>query len=269
MKNVSTTYRDFAQQVLAAADIVEVVGQYVELKRAGSNLKGLCPFHQEKTPSFNVHPGKQIFKCFSCGKGGDAITFIREIERADFREALEVLARKYGLEMPAFQGRGASDEQLRWRQSLGEALEHAAQYYQSVLAQPQQGAAVRKYLEDRDLRPEMVERFRLGLASDAWDGLIVHLRSRGYSDRAMIETGLARQKKSGQGVIDYLRGRLVFPISNARGKVVAFGGRILEGDDPKYLNTAETALFQKGRELYGLCQARDTLTRQEGPAVLV
>lgn len=269
MSNTASTYRDFGQQVLAAADIVEVVGQYVELRRAGANLKGLCPFHQEKTPSFNVHPAKQIFKCFGCGKGGDAITFVREIERADYREALLILARKYGLEVPSFEAHGPSEEQVRWRQTLGETMEHAARYYQGLLAHPKLGAATRAYLERRGLRPETIARFGLGLVGEEWDGLAKYLEGQGYSQRAMIETGLARERKSGPGVYDYLRNRLIFPIANARGSVIAFGGRIFEGDEPKYLNTAETTLFQKGRELYGLYQARDTLTRQSKPAVLV
>ena len=139
MANISS-FRAFADQVRAAADIVEVVSQYAELKRAGVNLKACCPFHQEKTPSFHVHPGKQIFKCFGCGKGGDVIRFVREIERVDFREALEILARKYGLEIPRFQAQDKDDEEVRRRQTLGEVLEHAAAYYKARLAHPEHGA---------------------------------------------------------------------------------------------------------------------------------
>ena len=153
MTAVSPTYRDFAQRVLSTADIVEVVGQYVELKRAGSNLKGLCPFHQEKTPSFNVHPGKQIFKCFGCGKGGDVITFVREIERADFRQALEILARRYGLEMPRLQARGPDEETLRRHETMAQARELAAQHFQQRLAHHEHGAKARRYLAERGISP--------------------------------------------------------------------------------------------------------------------
>lgn len=268
MPNV-TSFRDFAEQVRATADIAEVVGQYVELKRAGANLKACCPFHQEKTPSFNVHPGKQIFKCFGCGKAGDVITFVREIERVEFREALEILAQKYGLEVPRFQAQNRDEEEVRWRQTLGEVLEHAARYYQQKLAHPDQGAFARRYLTERGVSGEMVQVFGLGLATEDWEGLARHLRAKGYSNRALVEAGVAHEKKAGEGVYDYLRERLVFPIVNARGHVIAFGGRIFEGDGPKYLNTPETAFFHKGKELYGLFQAREAMTRANRPAVLV
>ncbi|HUT24043.1 MAG TPA: DNA primase [Sumerlaeia bacterium] len=264
----ASTYREFADRVLAAADIAEVVGQYVELRRAGANLKGLCPFHQEKTPSFNVHPGKQIFKCFGCGKGGDALTFVREIERVDFRQALEILAGKYGLETPQFEAKGPDEEQVRWRQTLHEVLEHATRYYQERLAHPDHGAQGRRYLEARQVRPETAERFRLGLAGEDWEGLTTHLKGKGYSEKTLLEAGLAREKKRGEGVYDYLRGRLVFPIANSRGEIIGFGGRALGEETPKYLNTPESELFQKGRELYGLVQAREALTREGRPAVL-
>jgi DNA primase len=264
-----SSLRAFADQVRAAADIVEVVGQYAELKRAGANMKACCPFHQEKTPSFNVHPGKQIFKCFGCGKGGDVISFVREIERVDFREALEILARKYGLEVPKFQARDKDDEELRWRQTLGEVLEHAAAYYKARLAHPDQGAFARRYLTERGLQREIIETFGLGVASSEGEALARHLTAKGYSQKTLVEAGVAANRKSGEGIYDYLRDRLIFPILDARGKVIAFGGRIFEGDGPKYLNTPETPLFQKGRELYGLSHARDAMTRLGAPAVLV
>ena len=268
MANISS-FRAFADQVRAAADIVEVVSQYAELKRAGVNLKACCPFHQEKTPSFNVHPGKQIFKCFGCGKGGDVIAFVREIERVDFREALEILARKYGLEVPRFQAQDKDDEEVRWRQTLGEVLEHAAAYYKARLAHPDHGAFTRRYLAERGLKPETIETFGLGVASIEGEGLARHLSAKGYTQKALVEAGVASVRKSGEGIYDYLRDRLIFPILNARGKVIAFGGRIFQGDGPKYLNTPETPLFQKGRELYGLSRARDAMTRLGLPAVLV
>ncbi|MBN1867938.1 DNA primase [Candidatus Sumerlaeota bacterium] len=269
MSSTFSTFSDFANRVRTAADIVEVVGEYVELKRAGANLKGLCPFHQEKTPSFNVHPAKQIFKCFGCGKGGDVIAFVREIERADFREALEILAGKYGLEMPRFEPRGVEEEKIRHRQNLGEALAEAARYYAERLAHPDHGVAGREYLDRRGVSREVVQAFNLGLASEDSRGLTDRLRAKGFSDRTMLEAGLAREFKTGSGVGDYLRGRLIFPILGVRGTIVGFGGRVIGEGTPKYLNTPETELFRKGHELYGLSQARDTLTRQGSPAVLV
>jgi DNA primase len=264
----TTSYREFADQLLATADIVEVVEQYVELKRAGSNLKGLCPFHQEKTPSFNVHPGKQIYKCFGCGKGGDVIGFVREIERVGYAEALKILARRYSLEMPQFHTQGRSDEKIRWRETLSEAMEQATKYYEHRFAEETLGRQARTYIENRGLSPEVINAFRIGVIGDNWQDLTDHLKSRGYSEKTLLATGLAKENKNG-GLYDYLRDRLIFPITNSQGSVIAFGGRIFSGDGPKYLNTAETELFHKGRELYGLYQARDALTRENRPAVLV
>ena len=270
MNQSVATYREFAQQVRAAADIAEVVQQYVELKRAGANLKGLCPFHQEKTPSFNVHPGKQIFKCFGCGKSGDVLTFVREIERADFRQALEILANKYGLELPRFQAKGPDEEQVRRRQGVAAALEEAAHYYQKRLAHPDHGAHARRYLEGRGINPETIEKFRLGVAGEDWTGLTEYLTQKGFSAQCLRDSGLARERKDGKGLNDYLRGRLIFPIANARGEIIGFGGRAFTPEEqPKYLNTPETELFRKGQELYGLAYARDTLTRQGKGGILV
>jgi DNA primase len=269
MSPQTSNFRDFAQQILAAADIAEVVGSYVELKRAGSNLKGLCPFHQEKTPSFNVHPAKQIFKCFGCGKAGNAITFVKEIERVSYQDALRILAEKYRIPLPTFNARPGAEDELRWRQTLSEVLEHTALHYEQRLAHPEQGARARQYIEKRGLTPAIVKQFRLGVGADSWDDVAGTLRRQGYSEKALLEAGVVMNRKSGSGVYDYLRDRLIFPITNSRGSVIAFGGRLFEGDGPKYLNTAETTLFEKGKELYGLFQARDTLGRSQRPAVLV
>ncbi len=270
MSEVSSSYREFADRVRATADIVEVVGQYVELRRAGANLKACCPFHQEKTPSFHVHAAKQIFKCFGCGKSGDVIGFIREIERVDFTEALRILAAKYHLEVPKFRTiTSADEEQLRWRQTLGEILETAAHYYESRLHHPEWGTEIREYLRERGLSDPIIKAFHLGASSTGWEDLAAHLRGKGYSERGLVEVSLVRERDGG-GVYDYLRDRLIFPIQNARGATIAFGGRVLPGrEGPKYLNTSETVLFHKGRELYGLYQAREALTRLGQPAVLV
>ena len=197
MSNSTATYREFAEQVRAAADIVEVIGQHVDLKRAGANMKGLCPFHQEKTPSFNVHPAKQIFKCFGCGKSGDVITFVREIERADYREALELLANRYHIEIPRFKASGPDDEQIKWRQSLGEALEHAAKYYQDRLKHPVHGKFAREYLEKRGMSEEMIAKFRIGIAGEDWSGLSDYLREKGYSARCLLDSGGSTRPKVG------------------------------------------------------------------------
>ncbi len=270
MSEVSSNYREFADRVRTTADIVEVVGQYVELRRAGANLKACCPFHQEKTPSFHVHAAKQIFKCFGCGKSGDVIGFVREIERVDFTEALRILAGKYHLEVPKFRTiTTADEEQLRWRQTLGEILETAAHYYESLLQHPERGAEIREYLRGRGLSEPIIQAFHLGASGKGWEDLTTHLRGKGYSERGLVEVSLVRERDGG-GIYDYLRDRLIFPIQNARGATIAFGGRVLPGrEGPKYLNTSETVLFHKGRELYGLYQAREAITRLEQPAVLV
>ncbi|HBF34653.1 TPA: DNA primase [Candidatus Sumerlaeota bacterium] len=195
---------------------------------------------------------------------------VREMERVDFREAMEILARKYGLEVPKFKAGPSQDEQeVRWRQTLQEVLTHAATFYQERLAHPQHGAVAREYLERRGIASETISAFGLGVASDDWDVLSRHLMYKGYTQKALVEAGLAKDRGQGEGVYDLFRGRLMFPIYSARGNVISFGGRIFEGDGPKYINGPETVLYSKGRELYGLHIAKDAMTRGKMPAVLV
>lgn len=243
----------FIEELIARSDIVDVVSEYVRLgKRSGANLFGLCPFHSEKTPSFAVTPDKQIYHCFGCGKGGNVIGFIMEIENLPFREAVEFLARRAHMEMPE----DGEDKELRnHRARLLELNRQAARWFYDNLSKPE-GAAAVAYIRQRRLTKKTVTAFGLGAAPNEWGMLAGEMRRRGYSDAELLEAGLAKRGKSG-GLYDVFRNRLVFPVIDVRGNVVAFSGRILERDDgPKYLNSPDTPVFQKSRNLFALNLAK-------------
>jgi DNA primase len=259
--------QEVINQIRERADIVEVVSNYVSLSKAGQNLKGLCPFHSEKTPSFNVSPTRQIFHCFGCGTGGNAITFLMKIEGTSFPDTVRELGRRIGIAIPAVSGTlSPSDSGLR------ERLEHingrAASWFHDNLMASEHGARARLYLADRGIEPSTIEAFGLGLALPSWDGLIQALARDGISLADMAAAGLAVAKDHARtgaeagGYYDRFRGRVMFPITDLRKRIVAFGGRILGDGEPKYLNSPETALFSKGRLLYGLDRAREAAGRQ-------
>lgn len=258
------------------ADIAAIVGDYTTLKRAGTRLKGLCPFHDEKTPSFTVDPARKLFHCFGCQVGGDVYGFLQQAEALSFPEAAERLARIIGYELRYEELSPGQRRALGRRTRLSEALEEAAAYYQRQLAGTD-GAPARQYLSGRGVPREAAERFRLGWAPDRWDALVAHLRDADFGDQEVVDAGLATHGR--QGPIDRFRGRVMFPILDKSGKdVVAFGGRVLpavelrtgprEGTAPKYINSPETEIYKKSQVLYAVNWARAEIQRRDTALVV-
>jgi DNA primase len=257
----------FADRVKQQADIVRVVGEYVRLKKNGQNFTGLCPFHSEKTPSFAVHPVKQIYHCFGCGVGGDVFKFVMEMDKCDFMEAVQAVADKCGIAIP--RSRDRSPEQRREQQqrtALIELHREAAAFFARQLEASQEGKAARAYLADRGLDSETIARFGLGYAPSGGDALLRHLKTQ-YPERLVESAGLASRDASGRPY-DRFRRRIIFPIANESGKVVAFGGRALGDDLPKYLNSPETPIYLKSSVLYHLDRAKEAI-RGGDAAILV
>jgi DNA primase len=238
--------------------VLDVVGETVALKRAGSAYKGLCPFHAEKTPSFIVSPDRETWRCFGCGEGGDIFTFLMRRDGIDFREALSRLAEKAGVELSAQTAR-----EDRHRKRLRDALEAAITWYREVLLQARQAEKARAYLAERGLSAETLERFAIGYAPTTWDALTRRLIGRGFNNEELIASGLASASNRG-GVIDKFRGRIIIPIRDASGRAVGLGGRIMPGaEGPKYLNSPAGPLFDKSRTLYGLDLAKAAIRREK------
>ena len=241
----------FLQELVERNDIVDVVGSYVRLtKRSGSNQFGLCPFHSEKTPSFSVSPDKQIYHCFGCGKGGGVINFIMEIEGLTFPEAAEFLAKRVGMAMPEQE----DNREAKKRRRMLELNRDAAKFFYSCLSGPGGGPAL-DYMAKREITPATAKRFGLGYAPDTWDSLIKAMKELGYSEYELFDAGLVRRGKSG-GHYDAFRSRLMFPVIDVRGDVIGFSGRILGDGEPKYMNSPETLVFNKSRNLFGLNLAK-------------
>lgn len=241
----------FLQELVERNDIVDVVGSYVRLtKRSGSNQFGLCPFHSEKTPSFSVSPDKQIYHCFGCGKGGGVINFIMEIESLTFPEAVEFLAKRVGMAMPEQE----DNREAKKRRRMLELNRDAAKFFYSCLSGPNGGPAV-DYMKKREITPATAKRFGLGYAPDTWDSLIKAMKELGYSEYELFDAGLVRKGKNG-GHYDAFRSRLMFPVIDVRGDVIGFSGRILGEGEPKYMNSPETLVFNKSRNLFALNLAK-------------
>jgi DNA primase len=251
---------DRVERVRSATDIVEYIGSFVTLKRAGRSYKGLCPFHNERTPSFMVNPDRQMYHCFGCHRGGDVFSFAMEHDGTSFLEALRALGARAGIEIETrSESREAND-------GLYAAAERAARFFVEVLAAPA-GEAARRYARERGLTPATIERFRLGAAPNAWDEMSRALRTGGITDETLVTLGLAARSTKGHGVYDSFRNRLVIPIESLSGRVIGFGGRALPGgadEGPKYLNTADSPIYHKGQVLYGLAAARGAIRRQDG-----
>jgi DNA primase len=247
--------------------IADVVGEYLQLRPAGGgSLKGLCPFHDEKTPSFNVTPGKELWHCFSCGAGGDVIKFVQDLEHLTFTETIERLAARAGIELRYEQGGYVPGQETGQRRRLVEAHRAAAEFYAERLGGPDSGPA-RQFLSERGFELADAERFGVGASPRAWDELTRHLRGRGFTDDELTRAGLAR--RGNRGLIDMFRGRLMWPIRDLTGETIAFGARKLDpNDDPKYLNTPETPLFKKGQVLYGADLAKREIAKRR-QAVIV
>ena len=256
--------KDFIAAVRGSGDVVRLVSDYVPLKQAGTRLKGLCPFHNEKTPSFSVDPQLQLFYCFGCQTGGDVFKFVMLYEKLEFPEAVEFLARRWGVPLPKSAPR--PDDDVRQRLLL--VTETAAEFFQAQWSDPRTGRPAREYVRARGIEDEIASRFCVGYAPDAWDALSSLLAARGFKASEVIGAGLAVARKEGTGHYDRFRHRVIFPIHDAAGKVVAFGGRALGDAEPKYLNSPETPAYTKGEHLYGLDVERDAI-RREGFAILV
>jgi len=243
----------FLEELAARNDIVDVVSSYVNLtKKTGGNQFGLCPFHNEKSPSFSVTADKQMYYCFGCHKGGGVINFIMEIEALPFPDAVHFLARRAGITVPDEDG---YDEAVKKRERLLSVNKEAARFYRSLLSEPLGKTAV-AYLHQRGISREMVKSFGIGAAPDGWTHLTDHLVRRGYTQEEIVTAGLARRSNKGGGVYDFFRNRLLFPVIDIRSNVLAFSGRILDEEGPKYLNTSDTPVFQKNRNLYGIHLAK-------------
>jgi DNA primase len=252
----------FADRVKQQADIVRVVGEYVQLKKAGQNFRGLCPFHSEKTPSFNVHPVRQIYHCFGCGKGGDVFSFVMEMEKCEFPDAVRTVAEKCGIAIPSPKER--SPEERRENQQRAALLEmhrEAQSFFVKQLENTPEGKLAHAYLEDRGLDQATIERFGIGYAPSGGDTLLRVLKQK-YAEKLLPASGLISRDEGGH-LFDRFRRRITFPIANESGKIVAFGCRALGDDQPKYLNSPETPIYSKSNVLYHLDRAKEALRRQD------
>lgn len=242
----------FLQELKMKTDIEDVISTYVTLKRRGATLVGLCPFHNEKTPSFTVYPATQSFYCFGCGAGGDAITFLKKIENLDYLDAVKTLAQRAGLQMPQ---EGFDDSLFKRRRRILEMNREAARFYHSVLLSPE-GKVGYDYYIGRALSAATINHFGLGFAPNQWDALLKHMRAKGYQPAELVDAGLAR--KGQKGYYDNFRNRVMTPIIDVRGNVIAFGGRVLDDSKPKYINTGDTLVYKKTNELFALNFAKDS-----------
>ena len=241
------------EEVRSRSDIVSVIGRYVRLKRAGSGYTGLCPFHNEKTPSFHVNPARQMYKCFGCGVGGNVLTFVMEYENLTFPEAMEMLAQEAGIELPKQEMTAQQKQQESLRQTLLEINKKAARYYFALLKSPR-GKPGYDYLTGRGLSDETILHFGLGYAGQGGGELYQYIKKEGYSDSVLKETGLFKMDE--RGAYDKFWNRVMFPIMDANNRVIGFGGRVMGDAKPKYLNSPETKIFDKSRNLFGLNYAK-------------
>ncbi len=253
----------FIDDLKRQADIVRVIQDYVSLKKKGANWMACCPFHQEKTPSFSVSPAKDIYYCFSCQKGGSVFNFVMEMERVSFPEAIKIVAEKANVPLPALVDDGKFEARRKEADDVVEMNTWALEFWEAQLADGgAEARAAREYLEKREIKDETRQTFRLGYAPDSWEALIAYLKKRGATEMQIERSGLVVKKDAG-GFYDRFRGRLIFPVMDAQGRAVAFGGRTLGTGEPKYLNSPETAAYTKGRHLYGLHHTRDEIRRKK------
>jgi DNA primase len=259
--------KDAVQRVKDAAQIVDIIGECVSLKRAGANMKGLCPFHAEKTPSFIVNPVRQSFHCFGCSEGGDVFSFMMKFYNLTFPETLEQLAQRYHITLPERKFSSEDQGKAEKRQKLFDTNERAARLYHEYLLNHAAGAQARDYLKNREITQEMITTFKLGYAPEGWDFLSTKVAKSSIPLAEAEEAGLLVRKERG-GFYDRFRDRILFPIFELTGRIVGFGGRILSEGEPKYLNTPETLIFDKSRMLFGLFQHRDAI-RKTRQAVVV
>ena len=254
--------RDSVEKVKEASDIVEVISAHTDLRRAGTRYTGLCPFHDERTPSFSVDPTEKLYHCFGCGAGGDVIKFVEEKEGLGFPEAVEALAERYGVELEREREDPRAQEARKRRARLGEVLERTSAFYESFLWDAPQAAKAREYLAGRGLGEEVLRTFGVGCAPAGWDTVLVRGQRAGYSPAELEAAGLIRKGQKGRGHYDQFRARIMFPIRDARGRIAGFGGRALKPDQtPKYVNSPEGELYSKRRTLYGIDRARPAIAK--------
>jgi len=248
--------QSFIDDLLSRVDIVDVINRRVSLKKTGRNYTARCPFHEEKTPSFSVNPDKQFYYCFGCGAAGNAIGFIMDYDRQDFPSAIDSLAHSAGLEVPREELSPQQAQRQQRRKTIYDAMEQLAAFYQNQLRQHPQAQRAVDYLKQRGLSGQIARDFGIGFAPPGWDNVLKSFGSNDESRQQLLDAGMLVEKEDSDKVYDRFRDRIMFPIRDNRGRVVAFGGRVLGDDKPKYLNSPETDIFHKGRELYGLYEAR-------------
>ena len=268
---VPSLHPDTIKEVKAKADIYEVVSSYVVLKKQGKDYQGLCPFHQERSPSFTVSPSKQMYYCFGCQAGGGAVNFLMEINKQSFAEVILDLARQYQVSVKTLapEKRQELQRQLTEREQLGEIMAVAANFYQHALSQLQGQAALAYLKEQRQISADTIKDFQLGYSPASWDTLYQYLTiTKKFSAKLVEAAGLIVPRKEGSGYYDRFRDRLMIPIWDVNGRVIAFGGRSLGDAQPKYLNSPETPLFDKGKTLYGLNLAKDAIKKEDRAVVV-
>jgi DNA primase len=254
--------QDSIERLREAVDMVDLVGSRTDLRRVGSRWVGLCPFHDERTPSFSVNADQGLYHCFGCGVGGDAIGFVRETEALDFAEAVELLAERYNVELKREREDPAEEERRKRRGRLLALLERTTAFYEKYLWASDDARAARDYLAGRGLSEETLRAFRVGWAPSGWDKLLTGAQRDGFAFEELIAAGLAQQKRSGKGGVDRFRERIMFPLADARGRVLGFGARTMSPDEPaKYINTSENEIYHKGRQLFGIDKARVTAAK--------
>ena len=258
--------RSTIDRIMSAADIVDVVGEFVTLRRSGANYKGLCPFHDEKTPSFMVSPSKQLCKCFSCGNGGNVVKFVMQHEQMTYPEALKWLGRRYGIEVKEREQTAEQKAAATAREAMFVVNDWARDYFVETLHNNVDGLAIgMSYFRRRGLRDDIIRKFQLGYALEQRDALVQKAKAKGFDDRYVIQTGLCYRTDDGR-LLDRYHGRVIFPVHSVSGRIVAFGGRILNNEQKnvgKYVNSPESEIYSKKRELYGLYLAKQAIVKQD------
>jgi DNA primase len=254
--------KDSIERVKDAIDMVELVGGRTELRRAGTRYVGLCPFHEERTPSFSVNADQKLYHCFGCGEGGDAIGFVQQTEALDFPSAVEFLANRYGVELKREAEDPQAEERRRRRERLLKLLERTASFYERYLWEADEAGPARRYLAERGLADQVLRDFRIGYAPKAWDRVILSAQRDGFTEQELAAAGLGRRGRQG-GFGDLFRGRIMFPLADARGRILGFGARAMRDDQrPKYMNTPEGELYHKRRQLFGIDRARAAVAKE-------
>ncbi len=257
---------DLLEEIRNHCDIVNIISEYVHLKPAGKGFRGLCPFHEEKTPSFMVSPEKQLFHCFGCGEGGNVYNFIMKYEKVSFFEAVKMLAKKSGVSLPANEEK--ENILYRKKERLSKLNNLVANYYREGLFRTPQGEKILNYLKKRGINDSTIEKYKLGYASAGWDVLTDFLNKKGYSYEDLIKVGLIKKSKTEGKFLDYFRNRIIFPIFDLQGRIIGFGGRVLDDSLPKYINSPETLIYNKGSNLYSLNFAKEDI-RKNNSAIIV